>query len=170
MQKIIFKPPIISCLFVFFLAFGVHGEVIRRTLREREGGRNGKEEEGGGGCTGRKEEREAYGGVSISPGTRVTSERLVQGPGHGVILLYRKPMMTVFRCWLARFKNTPAGRPPYSLSLCIDDYGNEASLVTLTYTLFACSRSRLCAILYRRFYTADHPIYVEKRFYIVPPY
>lgn len=42
-------------------------------------------------------------------------------------------------------------RPPYSLSLCIDDYGNEASLVTLTYTLFACSRSRLCAILYAAF-------------------
>lgn len=40
-------------------------------------------------------------------GTRVTSGSF--GPWHGVILLYRKAMMTVFRCWLARFKNTPAG-------------------------------------------------------------
>lgn len=49
-QKIIFKPPIISCFFVFFLAFGVHGEVIRRGLREREreGGRT-KRKRGGGG-------------------------------------------------------------------------------------------------------------------------
>jgi len=27
-----------------------------------------------------------------------------------VILLYREAMMTVFRCWLARFKNTPRAR------------------------------------------------------------
>lgn len=40
-QKIIFKPSIISCFFVFFLAFGVHGEVIRR---EREGGREDETE------------------------------------------------------------------------------------------------------------------------------
>ena len=40
-------------------------------------------------------------------GTRVTSGSF--RPWHGVILLYRKAMMTVFRCWLARFKNTPAG-------------------------------------------------------------
>lgn len=45
-----------------------------------------------------------------------------------VILLYREAMMTVFRCWLARFKNTPSS---------LNDYGNEASLVTLTCTLFA---------------------------------
>lgn len=108
-QKIIFKPPIISCFFVFFLAFGVHGEVIRRGLRDRkrEGGRTEKGKR-------RRMRNEAYGGASISAGTRVTSG-LVQGPSHGVILLYRKPMMTVFRCWLARFKNTPATLFSFSL-------------------------------------------------------
>lgn len=57
-------------------------------------------------------------------------------------------MMTVFRCWLARFKNTPAGHLILFLSLCIDDYGNEASLVTLTYTLFALVRVHACALFY----------------------
>lgn len=40
-----------------------------------------------------------------------------------------------------------------TFSLRIDDYGNEASLVTLTYTLFARSRSRSLCHLVRQLYT-----------------
>lgn len=54
-----------------------------------------------------EEERRGIWWRKYIAGTRVTSGSF--RPWHGVILLYRKAMMTVFRCWLARFKNTPAG-------------------------------------------------------------